>query len=96
MADKSGSQPGEPTAADPFAGLAKCGARNRRGEPCRRVGNGRNGRCRLHGGASTGAPRGERNGPYKTGFYTADAIAERRRIRALIREMKRTLKDDLP
>lgn len=36
----------------------RCGARTRSGEPCRAPGNGRGGRCRRHGGASTG-PRTE-------------------------------------
>jgi hypothetical protein len=38
--------------------MTKCGARTRRGTPCQRHGLGRKGRCRLHGGASTG-PRPE-------------------------------------
>ena len=32
----------------------KCEARTRRGTPCRRPGNKINGRCKLHGGRSTG------------------------------------------
>jgi hypothetical protein len=45
-------------------------------------------RCRMHGGAyGSGAPRGKRNGNYRHGFYTAEAIAERRAVRALIREL---------
>jgi hypothetical protein len=35
--------------------LAKCGAKTRSGEPCKRYGNNINGRCKLHGGRSTGA-----------------------------------------
>ena len=46
-----------------------------------------NGRCRMHGGASPGAPKGNRNA-LKQGFYAADAIARRREIAALIRAMK--------
>lgn len=46
-----------------------------------------NGRCRMHGGASTGAPKGNRNA-FKHGLFTAEAIAERRDVAALIREMK--------
>jgi hypothetical protein len=34
--------------------LPCCGARTRAGLACRRFGTKRNGRCRLHGGASTG------------------------------------------
>lgn len=35
--------------------LPLCGAKTRSGEPCKRKGNKRNGRCKLHGGNSTGA-----------------------------------------
>ncbi|MFJ8531686.1 HGGxSTG domain-containing protein [Bacillus sp. NPDC094106] len=31
-----------------------CGAMTRKGTPCQKVGIGKNGRCRLHGGKSTG------------------------------------------
>lgn len=46
-------------------------------------------RCRLHGGAEgSGAPRGERNGSYRHGLYTREAIAERRALQALIRDFR--------
>ena len=32
----------------------RCGAKTRSGTPCQRPGNKKTGRCRLHGGASTG------------------------------------------
>lgn len=35
--------------------LPKCGAKTRSGKPCKRYGNKTNGRCKLHGGRSTGA-----------------------------------------
>jgi hypothetical protein len=41
--------------------------------------------CRLHG-AKGGGPKGERNGAYRTGRYTAEAKAERRQVSMLIRE----------
>lgn len=46
-----------------------------------------NGRCRMHGGASPGPPKGNRNA-LKHGRYTAEAIARRREISALVRVMK--------
>ena len=57
-----------------------CGAKNRKGTPCRlRAGWGTNhvgyGRCKLHGGLSPGAPKGNKNA-LKHGYYTAEAIAE--------------------
>lgn len=33
---------------------SRCGARTRRGEPCKRRGSGAGGRCPNHGGMSTG------------------------------------------
>jgi hypothetical protein len=47
----------------------------------------KNGRCRMHGGPSPGAPKGNRNA-LKHGRYTADAIENRRDIAALLRSMK--------
>ena len=43
--------------------------------------------CRLHGGKG-GGPRGERNGAYRTGRYTAEAKAERRQPRTLLGELR--------
>lgn len=39
-------------------GVGLCLARNRRGLPCLSLGTGRGGRCKFHGGASTG-PKSE-------------------------------------
>jgi hypothetical protein len=46
-----------------------------------------NGRCRMHGGLSPGAPKGNKNA-FKHGRYTADAIARCREISELLRAMK--------
>ena len=51
-----------------------------------------NGRCRMHGGKSPGAPRGNSNA-YRHGRYTAEAIAERRRIATLLRSMRRLMEE---
>jgi hypothetical protein len=46
-------------------------------------------RCRLHGSAEgSGEPRGERNGSYRHGLYTREAIAEHKAMRALIRSFR--------
>ena len=66
---------------------ARCGAKTRSGSPCQ-SGAMRNGRCRMHGGKSPGAPKGERNGAYKHGRFTNEAIAMRQQIRAWVREME--------
>jgi uncharacterized protein YjcR len=46
-----------------------------------------NGRCRAHGGLSSGAPKGNKNA-YKHGNYSAEAIERRREISALLKSMK--------
>jgi hypothetical protein len=46
-----------------------------------------NGRCRLHGGKSPGAPKGNTNA-FKHGRYSAEAIEARRKIAALLRTMR--------
>ena len=65
----------------------RCGARTRSGSPCQSPAM-RNGRCRMHGGASTGAPRGNKNA-FKHGRYSAEALARRRSISLLIRAARR-------
>jgi hypothetical protein len=44
----------------------------------------------MHGGTSPGAPKGNRNA-WKHGFYSAEAIARRREVRALLRELREGL-----
>jgi hypothetical protein len=68
----------------------RCGAKSRTGKPCQSpVVKGRK-RCRMHGGAhGSGAPSGKRNGNYRHGFYTAEAIAERKAVRAWLRSLRR-------
>jgi len=46
-----------------------------------------NGRCRMHGGKSTGALKGNKNA-VKHGRYTAEAIARRGELAALLRVMR--------
>ena len=83
---KSEEQPHE-SRDNPFAQLARCGAKTRTGWPCQRVA-GPKGRCRLHGGAAgSGAPKGNRNS-LKHGRYAEAAIAERKAVRALLRQAK--------
>jgi hypothetical protein len=62
---------------------SRCGARTRSGRPCQSPAM-PNGRCRMHGGPSPGAPKGNKNA-YKHGLYSAEAIARRRSISLLIR-----------
>jgi len=46
--------------------------------------------CRLHGGKG-GGPKAERNGAFRAGRFTAEAKAERREQRAVLRELRRLL-----
>jgi hypothetical protein len=63
----------------------RCGARNRRGTPCQSPSVKGRKRCHMHGGADGGgAPEGNRNA-LKHGHYTAEAVAQRREVAALIR-----------
>ena len=66
----------------------RCGARTRADDPCQSPAMS-NGRCRMHGGRSPGAPKGNRNA-FKHGRYSADAIARRPEISRLVTAMKDT------
>jgi glucans biosynthesis protein len=69
-------------------GAQVCGARTRAGGRCRKPAAKGKRRCRLHGGApGSGGQPGNRNA-HKHGFYGKEAIAERRRLRVLIRALE--------
>jgi hypothetical protein len=65
-------------------GAPRCGARTRRGSPCRCPAVRGRTRCRIHGGLSPGAPRGEGNGNFKNGFWTCEAVEERRWAKQMV------------
>jgi hypothetical protein len=83
---KYGNRPGNP------ANAPRCGARTRSGAPCRGAAM-PNGRCRMHGGPSTG-PRTEagkaaiRASRTKHGRYSQASIAARREVRWAIRTLR--------
>ncbi len=56
-----------------------CGAKTRSGAPCQRPALAGKKRCRLHGGASTGAPKGNKNS-LKHGIYSRVIREEDREI----------------
>ena len=58
--------------------MADCGAKTRAGTPCRRQAM-PNGRCNLHGGRSTGPPKGTKNA-LKHGIYAKGLTGEEREI----------------
>jgi hypothetical protein len=75
----------------PMLASPRCGAKIRCGGACRSPAvNGRK-HCRMHGGAQgSGAPRANQNARTH-GRFTRDAIAERRRIEALMGEVQKLL-----
>ena len=61
----------------------QCGAKTRRGTPCQRPANKKNGRCRLHGGASTGTKTKEGRARISAanlrhGKFTKDKLEKRK------------------
>ncbi len=76
--------------------VRRCGARTRRGTPCRAPAM-KNGRCRLHGGGSTG-PRTRaglermRRARTKHGLYAGAALEFRRLVNRMLREARAHLR----
>ena len=85
----NGNPPGD------FTRAARCGAKTRRGTPCQCPAMG-NGRCRLHGGLSTGPKTAEgiariRRAVTKHGNYSKRTKAERAEYRELLRSCREML-----
>src|SRR5215831_6791156 len=85
----NGNPPGD------FSRAPRCGAKTRRGTACQCPAMA-NGRCRLHGGLSTGPKTAEgieriRRAVTKHGNYTKRAKAERAEYRALLRACREML-----
>ena len=74
----------------------RCGAKTRKGTECQRPAKKSNGRCRVHGGASTG-PRTEEgrarisDANLRHGRYTKDKLEKRRENAAKGRAIKQEL-----
>jgi uncharacterized protein YjcR len=68
----------------------RCGAKTRRGTSCQSPAMA-NGRCRMHGGKSPGAPKGNANA-LKHGRYTSEAIAWRQAVGSLLHSMQNLAK----
>jgi hypothetical protein len=84
---------GHPRNFGPMLASLRCGARTRRGEPCRSPAVKGGVRCRMHGGgASSGALPGNENA-LTHGWYARDAMVERRQMQDLVRRSRRLLKD---
>src|ERR1017187_5454211 len=83
---KNGNSPGD------FTRAARCGAKTRRGTLCQCPAMA-NGRCRLHGGLSTGPRTADgieriRRAVTRHGYYSKAAMQERRQGRAELRALR--------
>ncbi len=79
-------------ALDAANAVPRCGARTRTGAPCEGPGMA-NGRCRMHGGKSTGPRTAEglercRRANWKHGRRSAAAISERKEVAAIRRAIR--------
>jgi hypothetical protein len=91
---KNGNPPGD------FSLAPRCGAMTRRRTACQAPAM-KNGRCRMHGGTSSGPKtragiESIRQRLTKHGKYSAAAIAERRYVRALLSEGRELLARLIP
>ena len=87
---KNGNPPGD------FTKAPRCGAKTRAGTPCKCPAM-KNGRCRLHGGLSTGPKTKEgieriRQAHWKHGEYSAERKAELKYLRELLKDCRQSLR----
>ena len=74
-----------------FQSAPRCTATSKRtGKPCRAPAVRGWAVCRFHG-AGGGGPKGERNGMYKEGLYTKEAVESRRRLQVLLSQSRKLL-----
>ena len=86
---KNGNRPGD------LGTAPRCAAKNRRGTGCQAPSM-PNGRCRLHGGKSTGPRTADglercRRANWKHGLYCKPALEEKKRLRELVRSSRKFL-----
>ena len=72
--------------------MPRCGAkaRTRNYLPCQNAAM-TNGRCRMHGGKSTGAPCGSEHWNYRHGIYVKDMVMIKKQHRQLLGAAKEIL-----
>jgi len=68
----------------------RCGARTRSGGSCQQP-KMLNGRCRMHGGTSPGAPPGQAHGMWKHGLRSAETMKVRSRRVANMRALRQVI-----
>jgi hypothetical protein len=74
----------------PHGEIRRCGAKNRQNEKCGQYAM-TNGRCRFHGGLSTGARNPHR--PLKHGLYTKQATLEKKALNEFLKTSNDNLKN---
>ena len=74
----------------PHEEISRCGAKTRPGHPCGHYAM-KNGRCRYHGGKSTGAKNPHSS--IKHGHYTKKAIENRKAMNQFLKLARKTLGD---
>ena len=71
----------------------RCGAKTRKGKPCRAPAVVGKARCRMHGGAKgSGAPKGNQNA-LKHGRYTRENLEFQKHVRELLRNGKQAIEE---
>lgn len=68
----------------------RCGAKTRSGAQCQSPPVHGKKRCRMHGGTSPGAPRGNQNA-LKNGTHTGEALAQKREARTILVALKKLM-----
>lgn len=84
--------PTKPSQRDPtrLAASPRCQARTKSGKSCRSPAVKGKRVCRSHGGApGSGGPLGERNGAYRHGNHTKDALALKRQASRLLKALRK-------
>lgn len=77
----------------PMLDSLRCGAKTRKGSPCKSPAVRNKKRCRMHGGAKgSGAQIGNKNA-LKGGFYTKEAIENRKQLNEMIQNYRDTLEE---
>lgn len=82
-----------PRNTGPMRASPRCGAKTRKGTPCKSPAVSGKERCRMHGGAAgSGAPLGNSNA-LKHGRHTKENKSFRKHVHDLLRAGKATLED---
>ncbi len=70
-----------------LADVKRCGAKTRSGKPCEAPAVKGKLRCRMHGGNSPGAPKGNKNA-FKHGLYSTDNVTLRSELTRTMKKLK--------